>query len=76
MSIDKVVDGLNLPKQVLDKSAAFLNRLLGPAVDEAAQLVADKIRFRRFRNQLRVLQRAEKSSRRPGSRPATLASGL
>jgi len=46
MEIDKVVDVLGLPRLLLEKTQSFLNRLLGPTVDETALLLADKIRFR------------------------------
>ncbi len=59
MTIDKLIETLNLPKELLDKTSAFLGQLLGPSVDESGQLIADKIRFRRFRNQVKILLRSE-----------------
>ncbi len=59
MSIDNLIETLNLPKELLDKTSAFLGQLLGPSVDEAGQLIADKIRFHRFRNQVKILLRSE-----------------
>ena len=53
------VDSINLPKTILEKADAFLRVLLGPATTEAGELLADRIRFRRFRNQVRMLQTAQ-----------------
>jgi len=57
--IKDIVDALNLPKVVLEKADAFLRTLLGPATVEAGELLADKIRVRRFRNQVHVLRLAQ-----------------
>jgi hypothetical protein len=54
-----LVDSINLPKTILEKADAFLRVLLGPATTEAGELLADRIRFRRFRNQVRMLQTAQ-----------------
>jgi hypothetical protein len=57
--IKDLVDALNLPKAILEKADAFLRTLLGPATVEAGELLADKIRVRRFKNQVRVLRLAQ-----------------
>ncbi|XOF33518.1 MAG: Abi-alpha family protein [Candidatus Electrothrix sp. YB6] len=57
--MNKLIEGLNLPKILVDKTIAFLDRLLGPSVDEAGYLLADRIKFRRFRNQVKILQKSE-----------------
>jgi hypothetical protein len=57
--IKDLVEALNLPKAVLDKADAFLRTLLGPATVETGELLADKIRVRRFKNQVRVLRLAQ-----------------
>ncbi|HEV8578135.1 MAG TPA: Abi-alpha family protein, partial [Thermoanaerobaculia bacterium] len=59
MEIDKVVDVLGLPKVLVEGAQSFLNRLLGPAVDETGLLLADKIRFRRLRNQVKIAAKAQ-----------------
>ena len=58
MEIDKIISELNLPKQVFDKSVALLEKLFGKGVDEYSGIIQDKIRFRRFKNQLRILAKA------------------
>lgn len=55
----KALKALNLPKDVLDRLERFGASLLGPAVGEAGELLADRVRFWRFRNQIRLLKRAE-----------------
>jgi hypothetical protein len=57
--IKDLVDALNLPKVVLEKADAFLRTLLGPATVEVGELLADKIRVRRFKNQVHVLRLAQ-----------------
>jgi hypothetical protein len=54
-----LVDSINLPKTILERADAFLRVLLGPATTETGELLADRIRFRRFRNQVRMLQTAQ-----------------
>lgn len=54
-----IVDSINLPKTIIEKVDAFLRTLLGPASNEIGELLADRIRFRRFRNQVRMLQTAQ-----------------
>lgn len=60
MSLDKIVELLELPKALVQGAQAFLNRLLGPAVDETGQLLADKVRYRRFRNQVKIVADAQR----------------
>ena len=57
--MEKLIEGLNLPKLLIDKTCAFLDRLLGPSIDEAGYLLADRIKFRRLQNQVKILQRSE-----------------
>jgi hypothetical protein len=54
-----LIDAVNLPKVVLERTDAFLRTLLGPATAEAGELLADKIRFRRFKNQVQILRAAQ-----------------
>ena len=60
MTIDKILDLAEIPKTLLEGAQSFLNRLLGPTVDETGQLLADKVRYRRFRNQVRIVEGARK----------------
>ncbi len=64
-----ILESLNLPKVLIEKADRFLSALLGPAVDEAGQLVADKIRFRRYRNQVELLAKAEELLVKAGRKP-------
>jgi hypothetical protein len=43
----------------IEPAKGFLKRLLGPAVDEAALLLQDKVRLYRLQNQIAILARAE-----------------
>jgi hypothetical protein len=59
MSIEKIAELLELPKALVQGAQAFLDRLLGPAVDETGQLLADKVRYRRFKNQVKIIADAQ-----------------
>jgi hypothetical protein len=57
--IEKIIDNLNLPKQILDKSEALLKTLFGQAFDELGGMIADQVRLRRFKNQIKIFARAQ-----------------
>jgi hypothetical protein len=57
--IEKIIDSVNLPKQLIDIAEKFLKKLLGPAVTESGELIADQIRFRRFKNQVVIFNKAK-----------------
>lgn len=59
--LEKLIDGLNIPKQLLDKSEALLKTLFGPSFDELAGLIADQVKLRRFNNQLKIITKAHES---------------
>lgn len=46
-------------KQLVDEARGFLAKLAGPAVEEAGLLIQDKVRLWRFKNQLRILGKAQ-----------------
>jgi hypothetical protein len=54
-TIKDLVQALNIPKDVIEKADRFLTALLGPSVSETGELIADKVRRRRFRNQVHIL---------------------
>ncbi|MBI5472467.1 MAG: DUF4393 domain-containing protein [Ignavibacteriae bacterium] len=58
-SLGKVIDSLNIPKQLLDKSEALLKALFGPSLDETSGLIADQVRLRRFKNQVKIFSSAQ-----------------
>ena len=47
-------------KAVTQGTAGFLKRVAGPAAEEFGFLLQDKVRLYRFKNQLRMLEKAEK----------------
>jgi hypothetical protein len=73
MDIDKLLELAELPKMVLEGSQSFLNRLLGPTVDEAGQLLADQVRYRRFRNQVKIVEAARRLVVDAGLEPKVVA---
>lgn len=44
----------------LDLAKDFLQKLISPSVEEIGLLAADNIRFRRFKNQVRIIEKASK----------------
>lgn len=53
----EIIEGLNLPKQILDKTEKFMSKLLGPSIIEYGELFADKIRFKRLKNQIAIFNK-------------------
>lgn len=53
----EIIDGLNLPKQILDKTDRFMTKLFGPSIKEIGELFADKIRYRRLKNQINIFKK-------------------
>ena len=46
-----------LPKEVLDKCEKFFSSLLGEAVHEAGGILADRVRYVRLKNQIKILEK-------------------
>lgn len=53
----EIIESLNLPKQILDKTEKLMSKLFGPSVKEFGELFADNIRFRRLKNQVKILNK-------------------
>lgn len=58
-NIDNIIEAINVPKRIVDGAEKFLSKLLGPAISESGQLIADQIRFRRFKNQVTIFTKAK-----------------
>lgn len=52
-----IIESLNLPKQILDKTEKLMSKLFGPSIKEFGELFADNVRFRRLRNQIKILNK-------------------
>lgn len=57
--IEKILDNLNIPKQILDKSEALLKTLFGPSFEEIGGMIADNVKLRRFKNQIKIFAKAQ-----------------
>lgn len=57
--IEKIIDNLNLPKQLLEKSEALLKTLFGPSFEELGGMIADQVRLRRYTNQIKIFTKAK-----------------
>jgi hypothetical protein len=58
--VEKILDNLNIPKQILDKSEALLKTLFGPSFHEVGGMIADQVKLRRFKNQVTIFTKAQK----------------
>jgi hypothetical protein len=58
--IEKILDNLNIPKQILDKSEQLLKALFGQSFDEFGGIIADRVKLRRFKNQIKIFSDAQK----------------
>jgi len=53
----EIIEGLNLPKQILDKAEKLMSTLFGPSAKEIGELMADKIRYKRMVNQVSIFKK-------------------
>lgn len=53
----ELIDSLNLPKQIIDKTEKFLNTIFGSAAKEIGELIADRVRYRRLKNQIKIFNK-------------------
>ena len=68
----EIIEGLNLPKQILDKTEKFMSKLLGPSIQEYGELFADNIRHKRLKNQLKIFNKTRKLFEKSGLEPREL----
>ena len=68
----EIIEGLNLPKQILDKTEKFMSKLLGPSIKEFGELFADKVRFRRWKNQVKIFNKTRELLDKNGLEPREL----
>lgn len=52
-----IIDSLNLPKQILDKTEKLMSKLFGSSIKEFGELFADNVRYRRLRNQIKIFNK-------------------
>ena len=57
--IEKIIDGLNIPKQLLEKSEELLKTLFGPSFNELGGLKTSQVKLRRFNNQIKIFSKAQ-----------------
>ncbi|MBK7811302.1 MAG: DUF4393 domain-containing protein [Saprospiraceae bacterium] len=58
-NIEKIIENLNIPKQILDKSESLLKTLFGPSFEEFGGIIGDQVKLRRFNNQIRIFSKAQ-----------------
>ena len=68
-TLEKIIDAINLPKKVIDSAELFIKKLLGPSINETGQMIADQIRYRRFRNQVIIFSKANDLLKKNGIEP-------
>lgn len=62
--LSKIISDLNLPKHLLDKGEEAFKAVLGPSIKEFSETIADNFRLRRFRNQVKILTKAQEILKR------------
>jgi hypothetical protein len=62
--IPKIIEEINLPKQILEKGEQLLKTLFGPSLEELGGLFGDQIRLRRFNNQAKIMAKALETLRK------------
>jgi hypothetical protein len=67
--IEKILDNLNIPKQIIDKSEQLLKTLFGPSFDEMGGIIADQVKLRRFKNQIKIFGKAQEILKESGIDP-------
>lgn len=67
--IEKILENLNIPKQLLDKSEALLKTLFGPSFEELGGLIADQVKLRRFNNQVKIFTKAQEKLKQNNINP-------
>ena len=55
--VKEIIESLNLPKQILDKTEKLMATLFGSAAKEIGELFADKIRYGRMKNQIKTFKK-------------------
>lgn len=68
----EIIEGLNLPKQILDKTSTFVNKLLGPSINEFGELFADKVKYVRLKNQIKIFNKSRELLEKNGLEPRVL----
>ena len=67
--LGEIVKELNLPKQLLDKGEEAIKAVLGPSITEISETFADNFRLRRFKNQVKILSKAQQYIEKSGFEP-------
>lgn len=57
--LSEIIKDLNLPKQLLEKGEQAFKAVLGPSIKEFSETLADNFRLRRFKNQVKILGKAQ-----------------
>lgn len=52
-----IIDSLNLPKQIIEKTEKLITKLFGQSINEFGELFADNIRYRRLKNQIKIFNK-------------------
>lgn len=67
-----IIESLNLPKQIFDKTSSFISKLFGSSINEFSELFADKVRFVRLKNQVKIFNKTRELLDKNGLEPREL----
>lgn len=65
----ELLDSLNLPKQILDKTEKLLSTLFGEGFKEIGSIFGDSMRVKRLENQIKILDKASQIMEKNGLKP-------
>ena len=65
-------DLIGLPKSIIDSAEKFFGKLLGDSLSETGLLLSDKIKYLRFKNQVKILNKAETLLKEKGISPKAI----
>lgn len=70
--LEKIIGLAGIPKQVVDSAQKFAISLLGQSTREVGETIHDQIRYIRFQNQVKILNKAERLLHQTGKNPAKI----
>lgn len=71
-SLENIIKDLNLPTQLIDKGEKLVVSLFGPSFDEFSGMISDQVKLRRFKNQIKILEKASEYLKGKGIEPKKL----
>ena len=71
--LSKILEDINLPKQIIDKAEKLFGILFGKGLEEYGLTIQDKVRYRRYKNQLKIFSQAQELLEKSGLNPKEIS---